>query len=72
MGRAGDARSSGVLQTIPGIALLAFMMPLLGIGIVPAIVALFLYSLYPIVRNTYTGVREADRWRGRGRRTRSG
>ncbi len=53
-------RAIGVLQTIPGLALLAFMIPLLGIGVVPAIVALFLYSLYPIVRNTLTGVREAD------------
>ncbi len=52
-------RAVGLLQTIPGIALLAFMLPLLGIGIVPALVALFLYSLYPIVRNTYTGVRDA-------------
>lgn len=52
-------RGVGVLQTIPGIALLAFMIPLLGIGVVPALVALFLYSLYPILRNTYTGVRNA-------------
>jgi osmoprotectant transport system permease protein len=44
---------------MPGIALLAFMIPLLGIGVVPALVALFLYSLYPILRNTYTGVRDA-------------
>ena len=50
----------GLVQTIPGIALLAFMLPILGIGIVPALVALFLYSLYPILRNTYTGVRDAD------------
>ena len=55
----GTVRAVGVLQTIPGIALLAFMIPLLGIGTVPALVALFLYSLYPIVRNTYTGVRDA-------------
>jgi len=53
-------RVTGLLQTIPGIALLAFMIPLLGIGIVPALVALFVYSLYPIVRNTYSGVRDAD------------
>lgn len=53
-------RAVGVLQTVPGIALLAFMIPLLGIGSVPAIVALFLYSLYPIVRNSYTGVQGAD------------
>jgi osmoprotectant transport system permease protein len=52
-------RAAGVLQTIPSIALLAFMIPLLGIGVVPALVALFLYSIYPIVRNTYTGVRDA-------------
>jgi osmoprotectant transport system permease protein len=53
-------RGIGVLQTLPGIALLAFMIPLLGIGFRPAIVALVLYSLYPIVRNTFTGVRDAD------------
>jgi osmoprotectant transport system permease protein len=52
-------RAVGILQTIPGIALLAFMIPLLGIGVVPALVALFLYSLYPILRNTYSGVRDA-------------
>ena len=50
----------GVLQTIPGIALLAFMVPLLGVGFKPALIALWLYSLYPIVRTTYTGVRDAD------------
>jgi osmoprotectant transport system permease protein len=52
-------RAVGILQTIPGIALIAFMIPLLGIGVVPALVALFLYSLYPILRNTYSGVRDA-------------
>jgi osmoprotectant transport system permease protein len=36
------------------------MIPLLGIGVLPALVALFLYSLYPILRNTYSGVREAS------------
>lgn len=56
----GVIRGVGILQTLPGIALLAFMIPLLGIGVVPALVALVLYSLYPIVRNTYTGVRDAD------------
>jgi len=50
----------GVLQTIPSIALLAFMVPLLGIGTVPALVALWLYALFPIARGTYTGVRDAD------------
>ena len=52
-------RGVGLLQTLPSIALLAFMIPVLGIGLVPALVALFLYSLYPILRNTYTGVRDA-------------
>ncbi len=56
----GTIRAVGLLQTIPGIALLAFMIPLLGIGVAPAVTALFLYSLYPMVRNTYTGVRDAD------------
>lgn len=51
---------TGVLQTIPSIALLGFMIPLLGIGAVPAIVALFLYALLPIVRNTYTGIEEVS------------
>jgi osmoprotectant transport system permease protein len=52
-------RAVGLLQVVPGIALLAFMIPLLGIGARPALVALFLYALYPIVRNTYSGVRNA-------------
>lgn len=51
---------TGVLQTIPSIALLGFMIPLLGIGPLPAIVALFLYALLPIVRNTYTGITQVD------------
>ena len=51
---------TGVLQTIPSIALLGFMIPLLGIGPKPAIVALFLYALLPIVRNTFTGITGVD------------
>ena len=48
---------TGLIQTIPSLALLAFLIPLLHrIGPIPAIVALFLYSLLPIVRNTYTGL----------------
>jgi osmoprotectant transport system permease protein len=53
-------RAIGVLETIPSIALLAFMIPLFGVGFWPAVVALWLYSLYPIARSTYTGVRDAD------------
>ena len=47
---------AGVLQTIPSIALLGFMIPVLGIGAKPAIVALLIYALLPIIRNTYTGI----------------
>ncbi len=48
----------GIIQTIPSLALLVFMIPLLGIGAPPAILALFLYSLLPIVRNTFTGIHD--------------
>lgn len=51
---------TGLLQTIPSIALLALMIPLFGIGIVPAIVALFLYALLPILRNTAIGLFSID------------
>jgi osmoprotectant transport system permease protein len=50
----------GVLQTIPALALLAFMIPLFGIGAVPALIALCLYALLPIVRNTYAGLASLD------------
>jgi osmoprotectant transport system permease protein len=46
------------VQTIPSLALLVFMIPWLGIGAKPALVALFLYSLLPIIRNTATGLRD--------------
>ncbi len=48
--------TTGILQTIPSLALLVFMIPLLGIGAPPALAALFLYSLLPIVRNTHAGL----------------
>jgi osmoprotectant transport system permease protein len=50
----------GLLQTIPGLALLSFMIPLFGIGKVPALVALCLYALLPIVRNTHAGLGSLD------------
>jgi osmoprotectant transport system permease protein len=50
----------GLIQTIPALALLSFMIPLLGIGKRPALVALCLYALLPIVRNTYTGLTTLD------------
>ena len=51
----------GVIYTIPSLALLVFMIPLLGIGGPPAMVALFLYSLLPIVRNTHSGLTDIPR-----------
>lgn len=51
---------TGLLQTIPSIALLAVMIPLLGIGTLPAVMALFLYALLPIIRNTVTGLQSVD------------
>ena len=51
---------AGLLQTIPSLALLVMLIPLLGLGQLPAIVALFLYSLLPIIRNTLTGIASVD------------
>jgi osmoprotectant transport system permease protein len=48
--------ATGVLQTIPSLALFVMLIPLLGIGAAPTIAALFLYSLLPIVRNTHAGL----------------
>jgi osmoprotectant transport system permease protein len=52
----GVLAAVGVIQTLPTLALLVFMIPLFGIGALPAVVALFLYSLLPIVRNTHAGL----------------
>ncbi|MCQ6561426.1 glycine betaine ABC transporter substrate-binding protein [Paenibacillus mendelii] len=52
---------ASLFQTIPSLALLGFMIPLLGIGMVPAIVALTVYALLPIMRNTYTGIMNVDK-----------
>ncbi|MBT2686536.1 osmoprotectant update ABC transporter permease/substrate-binding subunit OpuFB [Bacillus sp. ISL-37] len=51
---------TAVLQTIPSLALLGLLIPLFGIGKVPAIIALVVYALLPILRNTYTGINEVD------------
>ncbi|MTH54756.1 ABC transporter permease subunit [Bacillus mangrovi] len=51
---------AAVLQTIPSLALLGLLIPLVGIGVVPAIIALVIYALLPILRNTYTGIKEVD------------
>ncbi|GKU82234.1 ABC transporter permease [Niallia sp. NCCP-28] len=46
-----------IVQTFPSLAVLAFFIPFLGVGKLPAIVALFFYSVLPILRNTYTGIK---------------
>lgn len=62
--RDGAARwvlgGAGILQTIPSIALLGSLIPLLGIGVKPAIFALLLYAILPILRNTFTGIQGVD------------
>lgn len=47
-----------ILMTVPSMAMLGFMVPLFGIGFTTGVIALILYSLLPIVRNTYTGIKE--------------
>jgi osmoprotectant transport system permease protein len=51
---------ASILQTVPAMALLAMMIPIFGIGAKPAIVALFIYSLLPILRNTFLGMKQVD------------
>lgn len=49
-----------IIYTVPTLALFGLMIPLLGIGVIPAIVAVVLYSLLPVVQNTYTGLANVD------------
>jgi osmoprotectant transport system permease protein len=51
---------TAIIQTIPSLALLGFMLPIFGIGKTPAVIALTLYALLPILRNTYTGILGVD------------
>lgn len=51
---------ANIIQAIPSMALLGFMIPFLGIGTVPAVVAVVLYSLLPIIKNTYTGIQSIN------------
>lgn len=51
---------TAVFQTIPSLALLGIMIPLFGIGFLPAVIALTIYGLLPILRNTYTGIISVD------------
>ncbi len=50
----------GVINTIPSLVLLGVSMIVLGLGFIPAVTVLFVYSLLPIMRNTYTGIKEVD------------
>jgi osmoprotectant transport system permease protein len=52
--------ASAVIQTVPSLALLCFLIPLFGVGTKPALAALCMYSLLPVVLNTFTGVRSVD------------
>lgn len=52
---------SSILQTIPSLALLAMMVPIFGVGKFPAIIALFIYSLLPILRNTVLGMESVNK-----------
>jgi len=51
---------ANVVQAIPSLALMGFLIPLFGIGSTPAIVMVFLYSLLPIIKNTFTGITNID------------
>lgn len=51
---------ANIIQTLPSLAVLAFFIPILGVGKTPAIVALFFYSVLPILRNTYTGIQSVN------------
>lgn len=51
---------TAILQTIPSLAVLAFLIPFFGIGTLPAVIALTAYGLLPILRNSYTGIKEVD------------
>ncbi|MFE4352805.1 ABC transporter permease [Peribacillus butanolivorans] len=52
---------ANIMQTLPSLAVLAFFIPFLGVGKTPAIIALFFYSVLPILRNTYTGIKGVNK-----------
>ncbi|RZT84428.1 osmoprotectant transport system permease protein [Pseudonocardia sediminis] len=60
LGRAAAINSTSLIMTIPSYALFGLLIPLLGLGTAPAIVALTLYGLLPVVRNAIVGLREVD------------
>lgn len=58
--RAVSLSAASIFLTIPSLALFAFLIPVVGIGNTPAMIALFLYAILPILRNTVTGLDEVD------------
>ena len=52
----GCLQVAGIIQTIPSLAILGLLIPLVGIGTVPAVIALVLYAIMPIFQNTYAGL----------------
>ena len=60
--RAAEAaiNAAGILRTIPSLAILAIMLPLLGTGFLPSVVALIVYAISPILINTYVGIKQVD------------
>lgn len=60
--RAAEAaiNAAGILRTIPSLAILALMLPLLGTGFLPSVVALIVYAISPILINTYVGIKQVD------------
>lgn len=52
---------ANLFQTLPSLALFGLIIPILGIGVMPAIFVLFLYALLPIIKNTYVGINSVDR-----------
>jgi osmoprotectant transport system permease protein len=61
-GRVAEAvvRLVGATQTVPSLALLGFLIPLLGVGVKPAIAALWIYAIFPMLRSATSGLRDAD------------
>ncbi len=58
--RAASLSTAGIFLTIPSLALFALFIPIVGIGNTPAMIALFLYAILPILRNTVTGLDEVN------------
>ena len=56
----GGLQIAGIIQTIPSLALLGLLIPLVGIGTLPAVITLTLYAIMPIYQNTYTGLKNVD------------